>query len=56
MSFETPAPDLKKLIAAWETWERGEEQPGRTLASLKTAGMAAVLQELVANCWSPASK
>ncbi len=56
MSFETPAPDLKKLIAAWETWERGEEQPGRTLASLKTAGMATVLQELVANGWSPASK
>ena len=25
MSFETPAPDLKKLIAAWETWERGED-------------------------------
>jgi hypothetical protein len=56
MSFETPAPDLKKLITAWETWERGEEQPGRTLASLKTAGMAAVLQELVASGWSPASK
>lgn len=56
MSFEAPAPDLKKLIAAWESWERGEEQPGRTLASLKTAGMATVLQELVANGWSPAQK
>jgi endonuclease YncB( thermonuclease family) len=56
MSFETPAPDLKKLITAWESWERGEEQPGRTLASLKTAGMAAILQELVANGWAPASK
>ena len=48
--------DLKKLIAAWESWEKGEEQPGRTLASLKTAGMATVLQDLVANGWSPASK
>ena len=56
MSFEAPAPDLKKLIAAWESWERGEEQPGRTLAALKTAGMAAVLQELVANGSSPAQK
>ena len=56
MSFDTPAPDLKKLLAAWELWEKGEEQPGRTLASLKTAGMASILQELVANGWAPASK
>ena len=56
MSFETPAPDLKNLIATWESWERGEEQPGRTLASMKTAGMATVLQELVASGWSPVSK
>lgn len=56
MSFDPPAPDLQKIIVAWESWERGEEQPGRTLASLKTAGMAAILQELVANGWTPASK
>jgi len=56
MSFEAPAPDIKKILAAWESWERGEEQPGRTLASMKTAGLAAILQELVANGWTPASK
>ena len=56
MSFETPAPDLKKLVAAWEAWERGEEQPGRTLASLKTAGLAMVLKELIERGWTPVSK
>ena len=40
MAFETPPPDLAKLIAAWEQWESGEESPGRVLASLKTAGLA----------------
>lgn len=52
-SFETPAPDLTKLVAAWEEWERGEETPGKTLATLKTAGLPAVLQELVATGWTP---
>jgi hypothetical protein len=56
MSFDTPAPDLKKLLAAWELWEKGEEQPGRTLASLKTAGMATVLQDLAERGWSPVAK
>ena len=54
-SFETPAPDLKKLVAAWEEWEKGEEAPGQTLASLKTAGLPAILQELVDTGWTPTS-
>ena len=56
MSFDTPAPDLKKLLAAWELWEKGEEQPGRTLASLKTAEMATVLQDLAERGWAPVAK
>jgi len=53
MSFERPAPDLNKLVAAWEQWETGEQMPGRVLADLKTAGMAEVLAELVATGWTP---
>ncbi len=53
MSFERPAPDLKKLIAAWEEFETGDEQPGRVLANLKTAGLADVLTELSETGWSP---
>lgn len=56
MSFEPPAPDLQKILAAWESWERGEEQPGKTLASLKTAGFHVILRDLVDNGWSPGSK
>ena len=55
MSFERPAPDLNKLLAAWEEFERGEQQPGKVLANLKTAGLAEVLNELVASGWAPAS-
>ena len=46
MSFETPPPDLTKLLAAWEEWELGEEAPGKVLTRLKTAGLPAVLAEL----------
>ena len=53
MSFERPAPDLNKLVAAWEQWETGEQLPGRVLADLKTAGMPEVLAELVATGWTP---
>jgi hypothetical protein len=56
VAFERPAPDLQKLIAAWEQFEAGEESPGRVLANLKTAGLAEVLQELSASGWSPASR
>jgi hypothetical protein len=53
MSFERPAPDLTKLLAAWEEFERGEQLPGKVLANLKTAGLPEVLNELVATGWTP---
>lgn len=53
MPFERPAPDLAKLIAAWQDFERGEESPGKVLANLKTAGLADVLQQLSDSGWVP---
>jgi hypothetical protein len=53
MAFDTPPPDLAKLIAAWEQWEAGEESPGRVLAALKTAGLPTVLQQLADSGWTP---
>lgn len=53
MSFERPAPDLTKLVAAWQSFERGEETPGKVLANLKTAGLADVLQQLTDSGWVP---
>ena len=55
MSFERPAPDLAKLVAAWDEFEAGEEMPGKVLANLKTAGMAEVLAQLVASGWAPSA-
>lgn len=55
MAFDRPAPDLVKLQAAWEEWERGEQQPGKVLANLKTAGLAEVLAELAESGWSPST-
>ena len=55
MSFERPAPDLQKLLAAWEEFEAGEQLPGKVLANLKTAGLPEVLRELVDSGWSPSS-
>ena len=55
MSFERPGPDLTKLMAAWQEFERGEESPGKVLANLKTAGLGDVLDELVRTGWSPSS-
>ena len=52
MSFERPAPDLVKLVAAWESWEHGDEAPGKTLANLKTSGLADVLHQLVRTGWT----
>ena len=56
MAFERPAPDLNKLISAWEAWEKGEEMPGRVLANLKTAGLAEILAELKASGWTPTAQ
>lgn len=54
MTFEQPAPDLGKIIAALEEWEKGEQTPGRVLADMKTAGLSRVLAQLVAEGWTPA--
>lgn len=53
MSFERPAPDLTKLLEAWEEFERGDQQPGKVLANLKTAGLPEVLRELIDSGWTP---
>ncbi len=53
MSFERPAPDLTKLLHAWEEFERGEQQPGKVLANLKTAGLPEILNELIDSGWTP---
>ena len=55
MSFEAPAPDLGKLLSAWEEFERGEQAPGKVLASLKTAGLPQVLRQLIDSGWTPAA-
>lgn len=52
MAFERPAPDLTKLITAWDAFEKGEEMPGRVLANLKTAGLAEILAELKSSGWT----
>ena len=55
MAFDLPAPDLTKLIAAWEEFERGEQTPGKVLAKMKTAGLAQVLAQLAKSGWTPAA-
>lgn len=55
MSFERPAPDLNKLISAWEEFERGEQTPGKVLANLKTAGLPELLAELLESGWTPSA-
>jgi hypothetical protein len=52
-SFEIPVPDLSKLIAAWDEWERGDETPGKTMSKLKTAGLPALLGQLAESGWVP---
>ena len=54
MAFETPPPDLNKLLAAWDAWEAGGEMPGKVLADLKKAGLPVVLRQLVDSGWKPA--
>ena len=53
MPFERPAPDLAKLLTAWQEFERGEEAPGKVLANLKTAGLGDVLNQLTESGWVP---
>lgn len=54
-SFELPAPDLNKLLTAWGEWERGEQQPGKVLTNLKTAGLDRVLHQLAESGWTPSA-
>jgi hypothetical protein len=53
--MELPPPDPAKLLAYWNEFEEGKENPGRVLANLKTAGMAEVLHQLVADTAEPAA-
>jgi len=53
VAFERPAPDLTKLLTAWQEFERGEESPGKVLANLKTAGLGDVLNQLIESGWIP---
>ncbi|HEX9995100.1 MAG TPA: hypothetical protein VGB14_19405 [Acidimicrobiales bacterium] len=46
--MDRPPPDPRALLSTWMEWERGESTPGRVLASLKTAGMRELLDNLVA--------
>ncbi len=55
MAFDIPAPDLSKLIAAWDEWESGAETPGKVLSRLKTAGLHTVLAELRDSGWTPSA-
>lgn len=55
MAFDIPAPDLDKLIAAFDEWETGAETPGKVLSKLKTAGLHLVLAELRASGWTPSA-
>ena len=41
MSFERPAPDINKLMTAWDEWERGEQLPGKVLGDLADNGWSA---------------
>ena len=52
-TFDRPAPDLAKILTAWEEWERGEQNPGKVLTNMKTAGLADVLRELTESGWVP---
>jgi hypothetical protein len=46
--MDRPLPDPTKLLEAWMEWERGETTPGRVMATLKTAGLRDLLEELIA--------
>jgi len=48
--MDTPLtpPDAPKILAMWLEWERGEVEPGRLIANLKTAGLPVLLEQLAA--------
>lgn len=55
-TFERPSPDLSKILTAWEEWEKGEQNPGKVLTNMKTAGLHEILRELSESGWKPASR
>ena len=50
-TFQRPAPDISKIVEAWQTWTAGGEDvfPGRTMADLKIGGADKVLETLAAD-------
>jgi hypothetical protein len=54
-TFERPETDLAKIVQAWDTWERGEESPGKTMTNMKKAGLDQLLRELKESGWQPQS-
>jgi hypothetical protein len=46
--MDRPPPDPAKLLGAWMEWERGENPPGRVMATLKTGGLRELLEQLAA--------
>lgn len=50
-TFERPAPDIEKIVAAWQAWTVGGEDalPGRTMADLKIGGTDKVLETLASD-------
>jgi hypothetical protein len=47
-TFERPAPDIDKIVEAWQIWTAGGEDvlPGRTMADLKIGGVDLMLATL----------
>ncbi len=47
--MDTPLtpPDPVKLLALWNEWESGEIEPGRLISNLKTAGLGALLEQVI---------
>jgi hypothetical protein len=44
--MDKPPPDIQKILAYWMEFERGETDPGRLIANLKTAGLPELLAGL----------
>jgi hypothetical protein len=51
---DRPPPDPAKLLEFWMEWERGDETPGRVMASFKTHGLRTLLEHLSAEAATPA--
>jgi hypothetical protein len=47
--MDTPLtpPDPVKILSLWMEWEKGEIEPGRLISNLKTAGLPALLEQIV---------